>query len=214
MVGLADDAERGAPVDPEDGMRIFDLLLHVDVVRADANVVARAKAEMPGDRAKIVIFGRTDPTVGERDVKQPTKQVLEHSAIVGEQTADLAGITLEPGGALAGEIEDQPDVILFARRDLEDLEKSRDLVPCHRPIGSRHLGAERNDGNCKSDAAARVVVAIPTVGLRMPSRKVARHALKQGAERTAEGQLARPGDNVAKKAHWLRSRCDPVERVA
>ena len=132
--------------------------------------------------------------------------ILEHCPIVREQTADLAGIALKPRGALAGEIEDQPHVIFFARWDLKDLTKGGDLVAGNCTVGLRHLGAERDYRNREGDTAARVAISAFADAMRVPSRNVMRHAVQQNTERPAKRQVAGTGNDAADKAHRTYSK--------
>src|SRR5439155_3579759 len=129
MIGIEDHPDRRIGLDPEDRVWIFGpVMVDADVVRPDAGVFARIEAEMPCDLAQIGILGRADPAIGERNMKEAPEQVLKYGTIGGEQTPDLPGVAVEAGGALAGEIEDQPDMIVFAGRNLKHLAKGGDLV--------------------------------------------------------------------------------------
>ena len=202
VVGIADHPQRGVLAYSEDRVRIFGhLLFYADVMSPDTGVVAVIEAEMPGDLAQIRILGWADATVRQSDMEKPAEQIFEHRPIASEQTADLAGIALEPRYALAGEIEDHPHVILLARRDLKDLAKRSHLVPGNVAVGPRHLRAERNNRNREDDAATRVTVPAVVVALRMPGRNVACRTVQQGAERPAKGQVAGTGNDSADNAH-------------
>jgi len=202
VVCLADHPQRGVLTHSEDRVRIFGpLLLYADVMSPDTGVVADIEAEMPGDFGQIRVFGWADAAVREGDMEKPAEQIFEHRPIAREQTADLAGIALKPGCALAGEIKDQPHVIFFAHRDLKNLAKGRDLVPGNRTVGSRHLGAERDHRNRESDAAMRVCASVLAVAVPMPGWNVACRTVQQGAERPAKGQVVGTSDDSADNAH-------------
>src|SRR5262249_21228096 len=145
------------------------LLLRADMVGTDAGIVVLVEPEMLSDFMQIGILGWANAAVRQRDMEQAPEQILKHRPIVREETADLAGIALKPGGALASEIEDQPHVIFFARRDLKDLTKGGDLVAGNRTVGLRHLGAERYYRNREGDTAARVAISTFADAVCMPS---------------------------------------------
>src|SRR6266851_2444980 len=97
---------------------------------------------MPSHFAQILVLGGEDASIRESNMEQAAEQVLKHRSIGREQTADLAGVALEPGSALAGEVKHQPHMLLFAGRNLKNLAKSCDFVAGDDAVGSRHLGAE------------------------------------------------------------------------
>ena len=137
-------------------MRVFGpRLFHAYVMRADADVVAGAKPEMPSDFAEIGILGRADAAVRQGDVEEPPEQIFEHRAIAREQTPDLPSIAVEPCSALARQIEDQPHMIFFARGHLKNFAKGGDLIASDGAVGARHLGAERDYRDRESDTATR-----------------------------------------------------------
>ena len=127
----------------------------------NAGIIRGVKAEMPGDFAQVIVLGGADEAIGEGDVKKTAEKVLEDRPIIRKQPPDLSSVALEPGGALPGKIEDEPDVLLFARRHLKDLAEGGDLVAGHRAVGLGHLGAERNHGDRERDAATRVTITRP-----------------------------------------------------
>src|SRR3984893_11661357 len=185
------------------------------MVCPDAGIIARIKPEMPSDLAQIVILGRANPAVGERDMEQAAEEILEHRAIAREQTPDLPGVAVEPGGALAGEIEDEPHMLFFPGGNLEHFAKGGNFVAGDGTIGLCHLGAERDHRNRKGDPLPRVVILALAIAPRVPTRDMTRRAFEQGAERAAKGQLTSAGKNTADKAHLLRGiRCGPVKRLA
>ena len=163
---------------------------------------------MAGDLAQIAILGRAQPSIGKGDVEQPAEQVLQHAAIPGEHAADLAGVTLEARGALAGKIEDQPQMRLLTRRHLEHLAEGGDLVAGHSAVRLGHLGAQRDHGDGESDAVPGIGAArraaTPQRAPLCAARQAARRALHQGTERTAQGQVAGAGDDPANDAHESR----------
>src|SRR5260370_34836112 len=91
-------------------------------------------------------------------MEQAAEQVLEYRSIGREQTADLAGIALEPGSTLAGEGKHQPGMLLFARRHLKDPAKSRDFVAGDDPVGSRPPCAQAAPPGWKAHMARPGVV--------------------------------------------------------
>ncbi len=138
-------------------------------------------------------------------MKKTAEKVFEHHPIIGKQPADLSSIALEPGGAPPGKIEDEPDMLLFARRHLKDLAKGRDLVAGHRAVGLGHLGAERNHGDRERDAAARVAIRVLALAMwRQPAWDQTRGARQQIAEWAAKRQVASAGNDTANKAHRVR----------
>src|SRR6516164_9659978 len=121
-VGLADCAEGGPGQHAENCVGIFgDILLRADVEGPNAGIIRSVQAEMAGDFAQVVVLSGTDEPVGEGDVKKTAEKVLQHRPIIGKQPTDLSSVALEPGGAFPGKIEDEPHVLLFARRHLKDL---------------------------------------------------------------------------------------------
>src|SRR6266404_6957541 len=208
MIGLADRAGGGAGQNPEDRVRVLPpLRLGADMESPDAGVIRCLETEIPSHFAQILVFGGKDASICESNMEQAAEQVLEHGSIGREQTADLAGIALEPGSALAGEVKHQPDMLLFARRNLKNLAKSRDFIAGDDAVGPRHLGAERDHRDRKGDVPAWIVVS----AFGVPAWDMARRACKQCTERTAERQFAGAGYDAANKAHIVRgSRCERV----
>ena len=124
----------------------------------------------------------------------------------------MSSVALEPGGALPGKIEDEPDVLLFVRRHLKDLAEGGDLVAGHRAVGLGHFGAERNHRDRECDATARVATRVLALTVRrQPARDQARCAREQVAERAAKRQIPGTGNDTANKAH--RARHDRYERA-
>src|SRR6266446_9219947 len=148
----------------------------------DAIVIRRVKTEMSSHFPQIIVLGGEDATVRESDMEQAAEKVLEHRSVPREQAPDLAGVALEPGGALTSEIKDQPDMLLFTGRDLEHFAESGDLVAGDNTVGPRHLGAKRDHRDGEGDAAARVVITAFSVTMRVPARNVARRAGEQRTE--------------------------------
>ena len=160
---------------------------------------------MPRDFAQVIVLGGAEAAIGEGDVKKTAEKVFEHHPIIRKQPADLSSVALEPGGALPGKIEDEPDMLLFSRRHLKDLAEGSDLVAGDRAIGLGHLGAERDHGDRERDAAARVAIRVLAVTVRrQPARDQARCAREQIAERAAKRQVSRAGNDTANKAHRFR----------
>ena len=172
MIGLADCAEGGPGQHAENCVGIFGgILLRADVEGPNAGIIRSVEAEMPGDFAQIVVLGGADEAIGEGDVKKAAEKVLEDRPIIGKQPADLSSVALEPGGALPGKVEDEPDMLLFARRHLKHLAKGGDFVAGHGAVGLGHLGAERNHRDRERDAAARVAIRVLAVAVRrQPAR--------------------------------------------
>src|SRR2546421_528800 len=96
--------------------------------RPDAGIIGRIKTEVVSDLAQIGVLGRKEAVIRQGNVEQPAEKVLEHRSVIGKQAADLAGVALEPGRAFSGEVENQPDMLLFPWRDLEHFAKSGDLI--------------------------------------------------------------------------------------
>src|SRR3984893_6934483 len=185
------------------------------MVCPDAGIIARIKPEMPSDLAQIFILGRGNPAVGERYMEQAAEEILAHRAIAREQTLDLPGVAVEPGGALAGQVEDEPNMLFFASGNLEHFAKGGNFVAGDGTIGPCHLGAERDHRNREGDPLPRVVVLALAIAPRGPARDMTRRAFEQPAERAAQGQLTSAGKNTADKAHLVRGvRCGPVKRLA
>src|SRR6516162_490528 len=212
MIGFADRAGRGVRQNPEDRVGILArLLFRAHMERPDSGIIHCIEAEMPSNLAQIGILGGENAAVGQGNVEQATEKILQDWPIGRKQAADLAGIALETGGALAGEVKHQPDMLLFARRDLKDLAKSRDFITGDDPIRPCHLGAERDNRDREGDASARVALATLGGAMRMPARNVTRRACQQRAKRAAKRQLAGSGDDSANKAHEIRRRrCERV----
>src|SRR5207237_1455215 len=127
MVGLADCAEGGSGQHAENRIGIFGgLRSRAGVEGPNAGVFRRLEAKMPGDFGQVIVLGAAETAIGEGDVKKAAEKVLEHRPIIREQPADLSSVALEPGGALPGKIEDEPDVLLFVRRHLKDLAEGGD----------------------------------------------------------------------------------------
>src|SRR5260370_24762090 len=122
---------------------------------------------MPGDFEQVIVLGGADAAIGEGDVKKTAEKVFEHHPIIGKQPADLSSVALEPGGALPGKIEDEPDMLLFAGRNLKNFAEGSDLVAGYRAIGLGHLGAEGDHGDRERDAAARVTIRNLPVAIRL-----------------------------------------------
>src|SRR5262249_3403378 len=155
-------------------IRIFGcVLVGSDMEGPDPVVIGSLEPEMARYLAQIHVFGRADPAIGERDVEQPAKKIFEDHPVIREQTPDLTGIALKTGGALAGEVKDQPDMLLLARRDLEDLTKGGDFVAGNGAVGPGHLGAERDHRDCEGDSPAWVASTAFALALRIPARNVA-----------------------------------------
>jgi hypothetical protein len=171
--------------------------------RPDAAIIASIKTEMVSDFAQIGILGRKDAAIGESNMEQTAEKIFEYRLIIGKQTADLAGVAFEPGGAFSGEVEDQPDMLFFARRDLEYFTKGGDLVAGDDAVGSGHLGAKGDDRDGEGDAAARIVVRASGGIMRLPTGDVARCPGEQCPERTTERQVAGAGDDATNKAHGV-----------
>ena len=167
---------------------------------------------MPGDFAQIIILGGADAAIGEGDVKQTAEKVFEHGSVDCEQAAHLSRIALEPRGAFAGEVEDEPHVIFFSRRHLKNLAKGGDLVAGDRAIGLGHLGAERDHRDRERDAAPRVALHPLAVAIRQPVRNMAGGASKQGTERPAKGQISGAGNDAADESSWVCSSRSPGQR--
>ena len=216
VVGVANRRERRVGRNPEDRIGVLRPVgFDADMVRPDAGIVARIEAKMPSDLAQIVILGRANPTVGERDMEQAAEEILEHRAIAREQTPDLPGIAVEPGCALAGQIEDEPNMVFFAGRDLEHFAKGGNFVAGDGAIGRCHLGTKRDHRNRKGDSLPRIVSLALAVAPRVPTHDMTRRAFEQRAERAAKGQLTGASKNTADKAHLLRGiRCGLVKRLA
>ena len=175
------------------------------MVCPDTSIISRVEAEMPSDLAQIVILGRANPTVGERYMEQAAEEILEHRAIAREQSPDLPGVAVKPGGALAGEIEDEPNMLFFAGGNLEHFAKGGNFIASDCTIGLCHLGAERDDRNREGDPLPRIVILALAIAPRVPTRDMTRRAFEQRAERAAKGQLSSAGKDTADKAHLFRS---------
>src|SRR5262249_37185232 len=132
-------------------------------------------------------------------------KIFEHRSIACKHPADLAGVALEPGGALAGGGKEHPDVLLFAWRGLKNVAKSSDFVAGDDPLGRRPFGPGGGNRGCEGESAAGIIVPSHAVALRMPARDMARCASQQCAERAAKRQLAGAGDNAANKAHMIEA---------
>jgi hypothetical protein len=216
VVSVANGRECGTGLDPEDRIGVVQPVgFDADMVCPNAGIIARVEPEMPSNLAQIVILGRANPAVGERDMEQAAEEILEYGAIAIEQTPDLSGVAVEPGGALAGQIEDEPNMLFFAGGNLEHFAKGGNFIAGDGTIGLCHLGAERNHRNREGDLLPRVVILALAIAPRGPTRDMTRRAFEQRAERPAKGQLTSTGKNTADKAHLLRGIwCEPVKRLA
>ena len=183
-------------------MRVFGLhLIGPCMMSADARVVGAAKAEKCCDLAQIFVLGRAQAAIGQRDVKQSAEKMLQHCPVGGKEAPDLPRVALKPMGAPARQVEDQPDVILLARRNLKDLAKGGNLVAGDGAVGPGHLGAQRDDRDRERDAPVRISLRWLAIAMTVPVRNVARGAFEQRPQRTAEGQLTSARNNAAYKAH-------------
>src|ERR1700731_4925098 len=170
MVGLADCAGGSPGQHAENRVGIFGgILLRADVEGPNAGVIRSIETEMPGDFAQVIVLGGADEAIGESDVKKTAEEVLEHHPIIRKQPADLSSIALEPGGALPGKIENEPEMLLFARRHLKDLAEGGDLVAGHRAIGLGHFGAKRNHRDRDRDAATGAAIRVLAAAVRRPA---------------------------------------------
>src|SRR6266481_2981756 len=177
VVSLTNGRELRVGLDPEDRIGVLRPVgFDADMVCPDAGVIARIEPEMPSDLAQIVILGRADPAVGERYMEQAAKEILEHRSIAREQASDLPGVAVEPGGALAGEIEDEPNMLLFAGGNLEHFAKGGNFVAGDCAVGLCHLGAERDHRNREGDPLPRVVSLALAIAPRVPTRDMTRRA--------------------------------------
>src|SRR5204863_1433893 len=82
------------------------------------------------------------------------------------------------------------------------------LVARNNPVSLGHFGAQCDHGDREPDTmpgigAARLAATPQRAPLHAP-RQAARGALDQGAERTAQGQVAGAGDDPADDAHESR----------
>src|SRR5262245_39808999 len=213
VVSLTNGRELGGGFDPEDRVGVLRPIgFDADMVCPDAGMIARIEAEMPSDLAQIFILGRANPAVGERDMEEAAEEILEHRAIAREQTPDLPGVAVEPGRALAGQIEDEPNMLFFPGGDLEHFAKGGNFVAGDGTIGRCHLGTERDHRNRESDSLPRIVSLVLAVAPRVPTRDMTRRAFEQRAERAAKGQLTSAGKDTPDKAHLVRGiRCGPVK---
>ena len=179
-------------------------LPRADMESADTHKIRWYETEMPGDFAQISIFGRKDAAIGEGNMKEPAEKVFENCPIVCEQPAHLAGVALESRSALSRKVEDEPNVLFLSGRDLKYFAKGSDFVSGNEAVGSRHFGAESDHRDRERDTAARIIIGIVAVDLRVPACNVARRTDKQRAQRATEGQLAGAVDDASDKAHGLR----------
>src|SRR5689334_3892932 len=143
MVSLTHYAEGSAGHYAENSVRIFpSVRRRADMEGPDSGIVGGIKTKMPGHLVQIIILGGADAAVGEGNMEETAEKILEHCPVASEQPAHLTRIALEPRRALAGEVEYEPDMVLFARRYLENLAKCRHFVAGYRAVGLGHLGAE------------------------------------------------------------------------
>jgi hypothetical protein len=156
---------------------------------------------MPSHLAEISIFGGAEATISERDVEKTADQIFEHGSIRRKQTPDLTGIAFEPGGASAGKVKDQPNMLFFARGDLKHFAKSGEFVAANRTVGPSHLGPERDHCNRERDPPTGVVTAAIAVSVVAAVRKMADNPLEQLAHRPAQRQIVGNGNDPADQAH-------------
>ena len=201
MISDADIAERRLRIDAEYGVGICaGRFFRLDVMRANTGVGGGIKAEQASDLAQIRVFGIAQLSISERDVEQPVQHMLQHDRIAREQPSDLTGVAVKSVGALAGEIEHQPDMVFFTGRYFKHLVKRRHLVAGNITIRPRHFSTER-------DRRDRERNRLPRVDLRRTrSRTVVElnvmgDTIEQCAERPAKRELDRAADHSPDKAH-------------
>ncbi len=72
-------------------------------------------AEDAGDVTEIGVLRLVDRAIGGGDQEQAVQHILEQGRLVLEGGRDLAGIGLEPGAGLLGEVEQALDPRLLLR---------------------------------------------------------------------------------------------------
>jgi glycine/D-amino acid oxidase-like deaminating enzyme len=204
MIGETDRAKRGPARKAQYRIgAVAGPVVWFDMVRADTGVVGGRQAEMTRDLAQISVLGGAQPTIGERNMEQPVKQVFKNDGIPGKQPTKLAGIACKPVRALAGEIKNHPDMVFLTRRDLKDVVKRGHFVAGHGAVNPRHLGAERDRCNREGDPPLRVTCG--RIGaIALPVREVVGDPVEQCAKGTAKGQLDGTGNDASEKAHTVR----------
>ena len=111
--------------------------------------------------------------------------MCQHDRVGREHSPNLASATFKTVRAPAGEVRYQPDMVFFIRRYPKHLAKSGNFVAADVAIRPRHLAAESDSRDRKSNPVA--AVGIGEVGsVPMPGGRLVGGMIEQCTKRAAK----------------------------